>query len=215
VANKHPARYSDALLPVMAAMLRGCQCVLDPFAGTGRIHDLEVLLPGCVIIGNELEFEWAAWRPGRMAVGNALRLPFADGTFDGICVSPTYGNRLADDRLNMKSRGFSYDRAIKRRLHPDNAGQLQWGNDYRDFHLCAWTEARRVLCPGGRLVLNVKDHIRDGARQRVTDWHIGCLEGLGFTVVEHVHVDCPGLRVGRNAEKRVDYESVLLLVRAA
>lgn len=27
------------------------------------------------------------------------------------------------------------------------------------------------------------------------------------------HVDCPGLRVGRNAEKRMDYESVLLLRR--
>ena len=25
--------------------------------------------------------------------------------------------------------------------------------------------------------------------------------------------DCPGLRVGRNAEKRVEYESVVLLVK--
>ena len=34
-------------------------------------------------------------------------------------------------------------------------------------------------------------------------------------MVKHVHVACPGLRVGRNAEKRVEYESVVALRRNA
>ena len=31
----HPARYTDVLLPVMAAMLKGRRRILDPFAGAG------------------------------------------------------------------------------------------------------------------------------------------------------------------------------------
>jgi len=30
-------------------------------------------------------------------VGNALSLPFEDDSFDAVCTSPTYGNRLAEN----------------------------------------------------------------------------------------------------------------------
>ena len=33
---KHPAKYTDSLLPVMAGMLRGRRRILDPFGGTGK-----------------------------------------------------------------------------------------------------------------------------------------------------------------------------------
>ncbi|MEI2691522.1 MAG: hypothetical protein V9H69_18200 [Anaerolineae bacterium] len=59
-------------------------------------------------------------------------------------------------------------------------------------------------------MLNIKDHIRRGVVQPVTDWHIEALEGLGFRVLEHVHIDCPGMRFGQNRDARVDYESVVL-----
>ena len=48
---------------------------------------------------------------------------------------------------------------------------MQWGDAYRSFHVKAWREAWRVLRPGGRFVLNIKDHIRNGERMPVTDWH--------------------------------------------
>jgi SAM-dependent methyltransferase len=211
--NRHPARYTPTLLPVMARLLAGARCILDPCAGTGRVHDLSPLLPGAVIVGNELEWEWAAWRRGNV-VGNALALPFADGAFDAVCVSPAYGNRMADHHEACDaSRRNTYRHALGRPLHPNNAGQLQWGEVYRRFHVDAWTEARRVLAPGGRFVLNVADHIRDGQRQQVTAWHIGCLCALSFRVLAHERIETPGLRVGANAEKRVGYESVVLLER--
>jgi hypothetical protein len=69
----------------------------------------------------------------------------------------------------------------------------------------------RALQPGGRFVLNIKDHIRGGERQPVTDWHIDALKALGFTLREHVQIACPGMRWGANSQARVEYESVILL----
>ena len=34
---QHPAKYTDVLLPVMAAMLKGRRRILDPFGGTGKV----------------------------------------------------------------------------------------------------------------------------------------------------------------------------------
>ena len=37
-----------------------------------------------------------------------------------------------------------------------------------------------MLQPGGRFVLNIKDHIRAGKLQPVTAWHIEALGGAGL-----------------------------------
>lgn len=75
----------------------------------------------------------------RTTLGNALHLPWPDGTFDAICTSPAYGNRMADRYSETgESERLTYAAMLRRQLHPDNAGQLQWGQRYRDFHLAAW-----------------------------------------------------------------------------
>lgn len=62
---------------------------------------------------------------------------------------------------------------------------MQWGRNYCEFHDRAWAEAVRVLKPGGLFMLNIKDHIRGGRRQRVTLWHALNLVGRhGVRVVE-------------------------------
>ncbi len=207
---KHPARYSAKLLSTLALYLQGSERILDPFAGVGGIFALSPFLPGSQIEAVEIEPEWAGQDP-RVTFGNALALPWPAGAFDAVCTSPCYGNRMADHHEAYDaSRRNTYRHALGRPLHPDNAGQLQWGDEYRDFHWRAWTEARRVLSPGGRLVLNIKDHIRDGERVRVTDWHAGALLALGFHLVKRTEVKCPGQRRGANGHLRVATESVIL-----
>lgn len=209
-APSHPAKYTQALLVTMAKMLAGRQRILDPFGGQGGIFQLEHWLPNARFDAVEIEPEWAAKHP-KTTLGNALALPWADDTFDAICTSPAYGNRMADKTFDSPSGNawMTYACQIGRELHPDNGGALQWGPKYRDFHQQVWTEARRVLVEGGTFVLNIKDHIRAGALQPVTDWHIECLESLGFALVEHRKIDTPAMRFGRNGELRVPYESVI------
>jgi len=205
----HPARFSRDLLPKFAQFLEAGWHVLDPFAGVGGIHDLRQLVD-IKTVGVELEPEWAEKHPDTQ-VGSALDLQFDDEMFDAIVTSPTYGNRLADHHEASdpeKRRTYRHD--LGRALSADNSGSLQWGPKYRDFHLTAWEEALRVLRPGGRFVLNIKDHIRDGRTQYVSDWHLGCLRELGCVLVDSDRLAPPHLRFGSNAEARAAAELVLV-----
>jgi SAM-dependent methyltransferase len=201
----HPARYSKELYPLFADLLavhilKLGATVLDPFAGTGGIHRLQD--HGYKTAGIEIETEWAALHPGTV-VGSALDLPFGDDTFDAIVTSPTYGNRLADSHNAADPelrRSYTHD--LGHELNADNSGAMHWGDRYRRFHEEAWIEAVRVLAPSGVFLLNVKDHIRRGARQHVAGWHVTTLCRLGLTLLEHHDVVTAQLRQGENASLR-------------
>jgi hypothetical protein len=117
---------------------------------------------------------------------------------------------MADKLRRDRWKRHTYATELGRELHPDSGAALQWGNAYRDLHVRAWTEARRVLTAGGAFVLNIKNHIRNGKEQKVTEWHIRALESLGFVLVKHEHVPTPGNRNGEHADIRLPYESVVL-----
>jgi tRNA G10 N-methylase Trm11 len=190
----------------MAELLDGYQRVLDPFAGTGRIHELA----DHDTVGVELEPEWAAMHQ-RTHEGSALALPFRDEEFDAITTSPTYGNRLADSyNASDPEARRSYRFDLGHELSPNNSGALQWGPAYREFHEKAWLEALRVLRPGGRFVLDIKDHIRDGKWQDVTGWHVRELTELGLSVCAVRPVVTTGLGgTGSNSSLRTGAELVI------
>lgn len=55
---KHPAKYTDTLIPIFADLLRDCPNVLDPMAGTGKIGQIKEHGYKGYIVCNELEPEW-------------------------------------------------------------------------------------------------------------------------------------------------------------
>ena len=209
---RHPAKYTDVLLPVFADLLRGYDRVLDPFAGTGKLRQVR---PDAHLL--EIEPEWAAISGATL--GDALDMPWPDGWFDAVCTSPTYGNRMADTFTDHQAdKGYrrnTYRHALGRPLHPNNSGGMQWGTKYMEFHKRAWAEVYRVLRPGGRFILNVSDHIRNGQRVPVCNWHLCTAIVIGFTLSERRDVPTPRQRYGANGKARVEAEAVLVFRKEA
>jgi SAM-dependent methyltransferase len=213
VTVRHPAKFNDRILERIVEMFDEFgwpKRIIDPFAGTGKVHLLTEGRP-TESIGIELEPEWANLHPNTQ-VGNALHLPFEDASFDCLCTSPSYGNRLADSHeAKDGSRRYSYRHVLGRKLHPDNSGQLQWGQKYRDFHQAAWREALRVLTPDALIAINSSNHIRGGKEQLVTEWHLAYFLEHGCAVLDLDTVITSRLRHGANRESRSGYENVFLL----
>lgn len=217
--KEHPAPFSDPLLEAIADQLKAAGVegtVLDPFAGTGRIHELRDRAD-VHTIGVEIEPEWAAKHADTIE-GNALHLTdyVKPGSVDAIATSPTYGNRMADSHdAKDESVRLTYTHTLGRKLHDDNSGQMQWGDEYRAFHEQAWREAVAALKAGGTLTLNIKDHVRGGERQFVTSWHVRTLLGLGLELEDVDKVGTRGLMAGANADVRTCAEYVITFRKTA
>lgn len=151
VAVKHPAAYSPGVLDAFDDLL--CERfpdgarLLDPFAGTGRIHLLSSdprFNLRYNTVGIELEPEWAAMHPATI-VGDATALPFPDHSFEMAATSPSYGNRMAD---HHEARDGSYRRTYRhvlgRPLNPNNSGGMQWGGP----PTASCTRRRGASCSG-------------------------------------------------------------------
>jgi hypothetical protein len=225
---RHPARFSDTILGHLNAIVPS-GVYLDPFAGTGRVHELQrsMDLPDGTVakretVGIEIQPQWAALHP-QTQVGNALHLPEDwTGRFDGIITSPCYGNRFADHhraRDASSRRSYTHDLQTMTgdptlQLEPDNAGTLYfWELAYESFHRCAWTECHRVTRPDGVMFLNVSDFIHEGEKQPVVALHARLLTETGWALYALHHIETPRLRYGQNSDARVDNEVILVARR--
>jgi len=205
---KHPAKYTDALLPVFEELLKGCTKVLDPFAGTGKKHSLPF-----DTIGVEIEKEWAEMHK-KTIIGDATNLQFANCEFDAICTSPTYGNRMADchNAKDGSSRN-TYTHKLGRVLNENNTGKMQWGEQYRILHIKAWNECFRVLKEDGVFILNFKNHIRKGKEVDVFSWHVKTLIDIGFSLDLVKQVETNGNGFGQNGKLRTGFEFVARFIK--
>ena len=201
-AVTHPAKFSSPILDKLREMADGLPGpILDPFAGTGRIHEIG----RDDTVGIEIEKEWSDTHP-RTYLGDATSLPFEDDSFGSIVTSPTYGNRMADNYAGDGTRRHTYRIALGRPLSEGSTAGLQWGDEYRRLHVDAWTEAARVIRPGGLFVLNISDHVRKGLRVPVSDFHVQTLEAVGFRLLSSTPIETQRNRHGANGDLRVDHE---------
>ena len=240
--RKHCATFPDRILEEIGCLLElylsPGSVVLDPFGGTGRLGRVRELgFPGYTIISGDIEPEWASQgyiNGCSLCVRHdATRLPFGDSTIHAVVTSPTYGNRMGDVDASQLRAGSgenlkrsdavrsTYTCKLGRKLTPGNTGGMQWGagknptrsgEAYRQVHLQAWKECWRVLRPWGLLLLNVKDHPRDGVVQPVCQWHRDTLSGLGFQLLHDSKIPTRGdkntNRMRGQGKETVDYEEI-------
>jgi DNA modification methylase len=207
----HPARFSKALEPLIVRWLTDEQGpVFDPFGGTGGVHVL-ARRAGHDSWASEIEPEWAAWHPCTF-VADATSLPLRDGCVGTVVTSPAYGNRMADQQGSTPRR--AYADALQRPLHRNNGGGMKWGQKYRQLHEAVWDEMRRVLRPGGALILNCSDFVRKGEVVPVTQWHVETLGARGFVTERFEYVETPRYGWGASKDQRLPGEYLFLLRRA-
>ena len=214
----HPAKYSEGFTKIFAEILQeyDCHSVLDPFAGTGKIGEIKQYGFNGIVIANEIESEWLEDNSY-----NCDMLMYQDAEYlilphmvDAIVTSPTYGNRMADHH-NAKdnSKRITYTHYLGHELNTANTGKMQWGKKYRDKHTRIYQNLFSILKPGGLFVLNMSNHIRKGEEQYVTEWHINILENIGFKKIKEIKIPTKRMKFGKNNQKRVSYESIIILER--
>jgi len=217
---KHPATYTESFIPKFAELLFGCTNVLDPFGGVGKLALIKQHGFTGKVVCNELEREWAEtgkYDVDEWHIGDAANMGWAaSNSFDAICTSPTYGNRMADHH-NAKdaSKRITYRHCLGRPLDDNNTGKMQWGEKYRQKHIEIYSECLRVLKPNGLMIVNVSDHIRKGQVVNVVKWHKETLTNFGMKLIDEIKVETPRMGFGQNAKSRVQHECILVFRHGA
>lgn len=216
---KHPAKYTDSFIPIFAELLNGCNNVLDPFGGVGKLALIKKFGFNGKVVCNEIEAEWAEtseYDVDEWSIGDAANLRFANHEFDAICTSPTYGNRMADHfEAKDGSKRITYRHFLGRPLDKNNTGRMQWGEKYRQKHIDVYKECLRVLKPSGLMVVNVSDHIRKGQVVAVVEWHKQTLLDFGMKLIDEIKIETPRMGFGQNAKSRVQHECILVFRHGA
>lgn len=213
----HPAQWTpaclDAGVKLLTPYLAPGALVVDPFAGVGKRFHAACKKAGWDSLGIELEPEWASQHP-KNRCADSRNPPLDRESVDAVLTSCSYANRMADQYDGRDgSRRVTYRLSLGREMTEGNGAAMQWGKPYRMLHVAVWRAMRDALKPGGKLALNVSDHIRDGRRIGVTAWHITALLELGFTLVAAETVGTRRMKHGANSEARVDGELVILFQR--
>ena len=226
-AVRHPAKFSE---PIMASLDRLVRAevsrlgrpirVLDPFAGTGRVHRL-ARAGAVTTVGVEIEPEWAGLHPHTVCADCiAWMLARArrggSGRFDLIVTSPCYGNRFSDcHEAKDGSRRRSYRHDLDRMPTDGSAGVLPWGPRYWSFHAEAYRAMHAILVPGGRALVNVSDFYRNETLVHAVEWHQGAMYGAGFVQAGRPRwIATSRMTEGANRQ-RAEAEAILVMERAA
>lgn len=213
----NPAKFSPQILDVIREQIQTYNVqgvALDPFAGTGRVHQLAG--PGLRTVGVEIEPEWAAYHPDtRCGDSRKLMSLFKPGeSFDAIITSPTYGNRMADHHeAKDDSVRNTYRHKLGRMPSEGSTAVLQWGEAYRELHKEIYRACHLKLNRDAVVILNVKDHVRGGEVVQVSEWHKLAWAMMGWTPLDTIQVPVTGNGYGANGKARVPHEDVHVMRR--
>ena len=224
----HPATYPDAALTLIrkawsveAANLGRRPVVVDPMAGVGTIR--RVIMDAICV---ELEREWCEQIPAYptdVFVGDAGMIEPVSA-LDMVVVSPPWANRLADAKYagspadiasggGARTKRRTYRIHLGRDLTAGSVAAMQWRGDGSEF--CAavvralkpWVEALR---PGGLLLVDIADHMRNGVWEPVCSTLASTIVGvLPVELSAVTPVDAPRFTAGA-AKGRVRMPELLI-----
>ncbi len=215
----HPAKFTGEqlfhirnhlpTLPTHVSRLK--TTVFDPFAGVGTVSALHEDDRNIVVTGMEIEPEWADQSP-IVETGDSLTyMMLTRKRYDAVVTSPAYGNRMADSYDGRDgSKRNTYRTHLGRPLDEQNGARFQFSQEYKDFHMDAIEGMVRVTRKGGRVIVVVKNFIRDGEVVNVVDWWREALSYMGLTEIAWIPIEAGGLGYGANRDERVEYEYVLV-----
>jgi len=108
---------------------------------------------------------------------------------------------------------MTYTHQLGRPLSENNSGGMRWGNEYRWFHMRAWTKVCRDILSGAGaelFIINVKNHIRNWEEVDVAGWHAEHIAKLDMVLIEDYKVPVKGMGYGENRDARVASEHVMV-----
>lgn len=217
MGNPFPARWSKEVLEVIEPILKDFQLpVHDPFAGTGeRLGSLCDQL-GLEFTGTEIEQEFI--KDSRVIVGDSTdpkTYPCDDYKFI-VVTSPVYPSGMADHFYAQdQSKRHTYRQALAtilgydRPLHTNNLGRWSVRRGKKSETQYWDLASKCVLWWPENVVINVSNFITAGDIYNL----VGGWESLlqeEYEIVVESQVETPRLPHGKNYEKRVDYESILV-----
>lgn len=225
----HPCPYSDTLLPTLVEACAGVSPIvndvavlLDPMAGSGKAA---VIADRCGYryVGVEIEQEWADEHPATICGDSTDLSWFREqyGFVELIVTSPAYGGRFADQYLGTPAeqlhraetgempRRRSYAISLGRRLSKNSGAGTAFNRRYKLLHMAIIRECFATLAPGGRMVVNVSNFIKDHSEVHVVDWWRAEMVDAGFVEGDVVPVGTRRFKDGANRDARVAAEYVI------
>ena len=214
--TRHPAKFSNELLPIIAKYCYGD--IVDIMGGTGKVGLLKnynSLIKS--VCSNEIEEEWANQGTANgvdvVVIGDAR---FITGKFDCIVTSPPYGNRMADNFKpgkpdSMRSR---YAGDLGRTPTKGSTSCSQFGDKYTNEMADIYENVFKNV-EFDLFILNVSNFIRQFKEVDVIGWYRDFFLSRNFVLVAEEKVKTRRHRgVGANSHLRVETESVLVFKRA-
>lgn len=223
----HCAKFSQPIIDAIRAYALGeaelldrRPIIVDPFAGSGRIHDLGDFAD---TYGFEIEEEYAALHH-RTVVADSRHLAVmwamahgVDAKVDIVATSPVYPNGMTDVfKARDNSERNTYQADLGRPPSEGSAvlavrGARKLTPAYRELHEMVWAQCLQVLAPGGLILCNTSNHFVGSVLQRVTEWHLNVWLRLGCSIHEVKPIWTKRNGNGANGKVRDEAERLMIL----
>lgn len=213
----HPAKFTSNQIEQIASAIAEefgddkAIKILDPYAGVGKVYELQEY--GHFVQGIEIELEWARQHPNTVCDDSHRWMSLVyRNSFHAVVTSYVFPNRMTDHH-NAKdgSKRHSYKHYLGRDPSKGSSATLGWGKKWRQFHREGFRLMSRVVKKNGLIIIDSKNCYKKGELVMVNEWTIRTLAKMGFPLLQVRPVFTRGLTHGKNYEDRTDRHLIIVV----